>query len=69
MYFCAKSVNQSQINSKGPCEDAGGTNSYKISARKKPLLKTAIIKPDYGLQLHMGTKLVLFGEMFSGLMK
>ena len=26
-------------------------------------------KPDCGLQLHMGTKIVLFGEMFSGLMK
>ena len=25
--------------------------------------------PDYGLQLHMGTKIVLFGEMSSGLMK
>jgi hypothetical protein len=36
------------------------------SARKKPLLHK---KPDYGLQLHMGTKFVLFGEMSSGLMK
>jgi hypothetical protein len=26
-------------------------------------------KSDYGLQLHMGTKIVLFGEMSSGLMK
>ena len=25
--------------------------------------KTAIKKPDYGLQLHMGTKIVLFGEI------
>uniref|UniRef100_A0AAZ3QA27 Transposase Tc1-like domain-containing protein n=1 Tax=Oncorhynchus tshawytscha TaxID=74940 RepID=A0AAZ3QA27_ONCTS len=39
------------------------------SARKKPLLQTNIKKPDYGLQLHMGTKMVLFGEMSSGLMK
>ena len=31
--------------------------------------KTTIKKPDYGLQLHMGTKIVLFGEMSSGLMK
>ena len=31
--------------------------------------KTAIKKPDYGLQLHMGTKIILFGEMSSGLMK
>ena len=31
--------------------------------------KTAIKKPDYGFQLHMGTKIVLFGEMSSGLMK
>jgi hypothetical protein len=26
-------------------------------------------KPEYGLQLHMGTKIVLFGEMSSALMK
>ena len=31
--------------------------------------KTAIKKPDYGLQLHIGTEIVLFGEMSSGLMK
>jgi hypothetical protein len=31
--------------------------------------KTAIKKPDYGFQLHMGTKITLFGEMSSGLMK
>ena len=31
--------------------------------------KTTIKKPHYGLQLHMGTKIVLFGEMSSGLMK
>ena len=29
--------------------------------------KTAIKKPDYGLQMHMGAKTVLFGEMSSGL--
>jgi hypothetical protein len=39
------------------------------SARKKPLLQNRQKKPDYGLQLHMGTKIVLFGEMSSGLMK
>ena len=40
------------------------------SARKKPLLQNSHKKkPDYGLQLHMGTKIVLFGEMPSGLMK
>jgi hypothetical protein len=38
------------------------------SARKKPLLQNRQKKPDYGLQLHMGTKIVLYGEMFSGLM-
>jgi hypothetical protein len=38
------------------------------SARKKPLLQNRNKKPD-GLQLHMGTKMVLFGEMSSGLMK
>ena len=31
--------------------------------------KTTIKKPGYGLQLHMGTKIVLFGEMSSGLKK
>uniref|UniRef100_A0AAZ3R372 Sleeping Beauty transposase HTH domain-containing protein n=1 Tax=Oncorhynchus tshawytscha TaxID=74940 RepID=A0AAZ3R372_ONCTS len=31
--------------------------------------KTTIRKPDYGLQLHMGSKIVLFGEMSPGLMK
>jgi hypothetical protein len=39
------------------------------SARKKPHSKTAIKKPDYCLQLHMGTKIILFGEISSGLMK
>uniref|UniRef100_A0AAZ3QMW3 Transposase Tc1-like domain-containing protein n=1 Tax=Oncorhynchus tshawytscha TaxID=74940 RepID=A0AAZ3QMW3_ONCTS len=31
--------------------------------------KTTKKRSDYGLQLHMGTKTVLFGEMSSGLMK
>ena len=31
--------------------------------------KTAMKKPDYSLQLHMGTNIILFGEMSSGLMK
>ena len=31
--------------------------------------KTAIKQPDYCLQLHIGTKIVFFGEMSSGLMK
>ena len=39
------------------------------SARKNHCSKTAIKKPDYGLQLHMGTNNVLFGEMSSSLMK
>uniref|UniRef100_A0AAZ3RRK9 Transposase Tc1-like domain-containing protein n=1 Tax=Oncorhynchus tshawytscha TaxID=74940 RepID=A0AAZ3RRK9_ONCTS len=39
------------------------------SARKRPLLQNRHKKPDYGFQLHMGTKIVLFGEMSSGLMK
>ena len=39
------------------------------SARKKPLLQNRHKKQDYSLQLHMGTKIVLFGEMSSGLMK
>ena len=83
--FGAKSANQSQNNSKGPCEDAGG-NRYKVSmstvkqvlyqhhqkgrsARKKPLLQNGHKKPENCFQLHMGTKIVLFGEMSSGLMK
>jgi hypothetical protein len=58
MFFGAKSANQSQNNSKGPCEDSGGNRS-KISistvqrvlyrhnlkghsARKKPLLQNRI---------------------------
>uniref|UniRef100_A0AAZ3QKU7 Uncharacterized protein n=1 Tax=Oncorhynchus tshawytscha TaxID=74940 RepID=A0AAZ3QKU7_ONCTS len=40
------------------------------SARKKALLQNRHKKkPDYGLQLHMGTKIVLFGEMSSGLIQ
>ena len=39
------------------------------SARKKQLLQNRHKKPDYSLQLHMRTKIVLFGEMSSGLMK
>jgi hypothetical protein len=51
MYFGAKSVNQSQNNSKRPCEDARGTNRKTekrvlylhnlkgLSARKKPLFQ------------------------------
>ena len=31
--------------------------------------KTVVKKPDYGLQLHIGTKITLFGEMSSVLMK
>ena len=45
-------------------------NLKGCSARKTPLLQNRHIKkPDYGLQLHMGPKIVLFGEMSSGLMK
>jgi hypothetical protein len=86
MYFGARNANQSQNNSKGPCEDAGG-NRYKsiyIHSKTSPVLtqperplskeeataqKNAIKKPDYSLQLHMGTKSVLSGEMSSGLIK
>ena len=39
------------------------------SARKKPLLQNRQKRPDYGLQLHVGIKIVLFVEMSSGLMK
>ena len=39
------------------------------SAMKSHCSKTDIKNPDYGLQLHMGTKIVLFGEMSSSLMK
>jgi hypothetical protein len=38
------------------------------SARKKPLLQNHH-KKYYGLQLHMRTKIVLFEEMSSGLIK
>ena len=39
------------------------------SARKKPLHQNRHKKTDYGLQLHIGTKIVLFGEISSGLRK
>jgi hypothetical protein len=39
------------------------------SAGKKPLLQNRHKKPDYSLQLHMGTKIILFEEMSSGLIK
>ena len=39
------------------------------SARKKPLLQNRHKKARHSLQLHMRTKIVLFGEMSSGLMK
>ena len=53
-------------------EETGTTVS--ISTVKQVLYrshcsKTAIKMPNYGLQLHMGTKIVLFVEMSSGLMK
>ena len=45
-------------------------NLKGLSARKKPLFQIRHKKKsDYGLQLHMGTKIVLFGEMSTGLMK
>ena len=44
-------------------------NLKGCSARKKPLLQNCHKKPDYSLQVHMGTKILLFGEMSSGLMK
>jgi hypothetical protein len=31
--------------------------------------KTDVKKPDYGLQLLMGAKIIIFGELSSGLMK
>ena len=39
------------------------------SARNKPLLQNRHKNARLQLQLHMGTKIVLFGEMSSGLMK
>ena len=42
-----------------------------ISTVKRVLYQHKLRKkmPDYGLHLHMGTKIILFGEMSSGLMK
>ena len=37
------------------------------SARKNPQLQNHYKKSDYGLQLHTGTNIVLFGDMSSGL--
>ena len=73
----AKSANLFQNNSKVPCEDAGGNRytSIYIHSKTGPIStqpETIIAikkKPDYGLQLHMGTKIVILGEMSSGLMK
>uniref|UniRef100_A0AAZ3QLS9 Transposase Tc1-like domain-containing protein n=1 Tax=Oncorhynchus tshawytscha TaxID=74940 RepID=A0AAZ3QLS9_ONCTS len=44
-------------------------HNLKGHSAKKPQLQIRHKKPDYGLQLHMGSKIVLFGEMPSGLMK
>ena len=45
-------------------------NMKGYSARKKPLLLNCHKKkPDDDLQLHMWTKIDVFGEMSSGLMK
>lgn len=42
-------------------------NLISPSARKKPLLpKTAMKNLVLGLQLHMGTEIVLFGDMSLG---
>ena len=44
---------------------------YNLTAQqgRSHCSKTTIKKPDYGLQLHMGTKIALFGEMSSGLIE
>ena len=44
-------------------------NLKDSSARKKPLLQNLHKKTDYGLQLHMGTKIIRFGKMSSDLMR
>jgi hypothetical protein len=76
-------VQEVQINPRTTAKDPvkmleeTGTKVY-ISTVKRVLyrqqgrshcFKTAIKKPDYGLQLHMGTKIILFGEMSFGKMK
>lgn len=44
-------------------------NLKGCSARKKPLLQNHHEKPDYSFQMHMETKILLFGEISSSLMK
>ena len=77
MYFGAKSANQSQNNSKGPCEYSGGNGYKSIYIHSKtspistlpegPLSKEEATAP-YKAKLWFATakKIVLFGEMFSG---
>ena len=44
--------------------------SIYIHSKASPIsTKNAIKKSDYGLELHMWTNIILFGEMSSGLMK
>ena len=44
-------------------------HNLKGRSARRHCSKTAIKKPDYSWHLHMGTTIVLFGEMYSGLMK
>jgi hypothetical protein len=53
-------VQKVQINPRTTAKDL--VQMKGRSARKKPLLQNRHKKPDYSLQLHMGTKIVLFGE-------
>ena len=43
-------------------------NSKATQQGRSHCSNTAIKKPDNGLQLHMGTTIILFREMSSGLM-
>ena len=78
MYFGAKSANQYprktakdlvKMLEKTGTKVSISTVKKERSQEEATATKTAIKKPDYVLQLHMGTKIVLFGEMSSGLMK
>ena len=79
----AKSANQPRTTAKDLVKMMEETSTKLSISTVKPVLyrhnliaqershcsKNTIKKPDYGLQLHIRTKSILFGEMSSGLIK
>jgi hypothetical protein len=54
-YFGAKSANQSQKNSKGPCEDAGGNRYKSIYIHSKKKKKVLYQQPERPLSKEEAT--------------